>query len=101
MLDRERVAPDQVALHLVDVDLDRLVAVGLGVALAPAVHAGVGLHLDEQPVLAPAGMDQERLDGGDLHHLLLPARGQPVAAARGSGPLTAAAAAYSRCSRVE
>ena len=47
--------------------LDGAVAVGLRVALAPAVEAVVGLDLHEQPVLVRAGIDQERPDRLDLH----------------------------------
>src|SRR5207249_1558206 len=39
VLDLEWVAPDQVALQLVDGRLDGLVAVDLGVTLAPAMNA--------------------------------------------------------------
>src|SRR5262249_53480287 len=46
---------------------DRLVPVGLRVALAPAVQAVGGLDLHEQPVLAVAGIHQVGHDRRDLH----------------------------------
>ena len=44
--------PDEVAAHRVDVALDRLLAVGPGEALSPAVKAVVGLDLGEHAGLA-------------------------------------------------
>src|SRR5439155_2581496 len=61
------VAADEIATELPHVRDDRLVAVGLGVALAPAVETVRGLDLDEEPVLPRAGIDDERRDGRHLH----------------------------------
>ena len=57
MLDVEWVASSEVTAQLLDVRGDGLVAVGLGVALTPAVDAAISLDLDEKPVLAEAGID--------------------------------------------
>src|SRR5439155_24894855 len=61
------VAADQIARELVHEGGDRVIAVGLGVTLTPAVQAVGGLDLHEEPVLAVAGVDDERGDGRDLH----------------------------------
>jgi len=61
------VAAGQVAAELAHVGDDRLIAVGLGVAFAPAVQAVGGLDLDEEPVLAVPRIHDERRDAGDLH----------------------------------
>ena len=67
MLDLKGIAADQVAGQLLDVDLDGPIAVALGVGLAPAVDAGVGLDLAKEPVFAGAGVDQKCLDVCDFH----------------------------------
>ena len=67
VLDVERAATDQVPSHRLNVDLDCPIAIGLGVAFAPAEEPLVGIHLHQQPVLAAAGMNEEGLDIGDLH----------------------------------
>ena len=68
------VAAKQVASELRDVRHDRLVAIGLRVALAPAVQAVGGLDLHEEPVLPVARIHDERRDGGDLHGSMSPCR---------------------------
>src|SRR5262249_13391684 len=67
MADVPGVAADQVARELPHVGDDRLVTVGLGVALAPAMQAVGRLHFHEQPVLAVARIEDERRDGRHLH----------------------------------
>ena len=71
MLDVGGVAADKVALELIDVRRNLHVAVRLGVALAPAVDALVGLYLHEAKVLGSAGVYQEGLDISNLHWLLI------------------------------
>src|SRR5207253_2243601 len=83
------VAADQIARELVHEGGDRVIAVGLGVALTPAVQAVGGLDLHEEPVLAVAGVDDERGDGGDLH-ARISSRGN-VSAARRARPAGTAA----------
>ena len=68
-LDATRIAPDQVALELIDVGGDLEVAIRLRVALAPAVDALVGVDANEAEVLATSGMDQEVLYIGDPHRV--------------------------------
>src|SRR5206468_2292506 len=63
------IAAHEVAAEGRDVADDGLIAIGLRVALAPAVKALVRLDLDEEPRLAAAGIDQMGCDGGDLHDL--------------------------------
>ena len=67
VLDVEGAAARGVATERVEVRDHGRVAVVLGVGLAPAVHAGVGLDLHEDQVLAPAGMNAVALDRGDFH----------------------------------
>ena len=63
--DLTRIAPQDQLFELVD---GRLAGPGEAVqgSLADTVHAIVGEHPDEQPVL-PAGPDREGLDVHDLH----------------------------------
>ena len=80
-LDRRRILPHDLAAQQLDRRRDRGGLVDQG-RLPPAVHAGVGLHLDEQPVApcpaAPEGGGElesprvaaphdVRRHGGDLH----------------------------------
>src|SRR5262249_58469542 len=95
VLDVERARADQVARQGVDVGLDGPVAVDLGVALAPAVEPGVGLDADEEPLLVRARVDEERADARDLHRASAQRAPSRARAAGGSGPRSAAAAAYS------
>ena len=86
---------------LADGEMLQLVHAGLGGAdeavqraLADAVDAGVGMDLDEQPVL-PAGADGEGLDLGDLHGAVLSAarrwsRSMRVGRSGRSGPAASA-----------
>jgi hypothetical protein len=67
VLDVEGAAPDQIAAQLMHRDLDGTVAVGLGIGLAPAVNAFIGLDFDKEPVFGHSRMDQEGLDIGDFH----------------------------------
>src|SRR5262249_48922718 len=67
--DLSGVAADEVARELPDVRDDRLVAVGLRVALAPAAEPVGGLDLHEEPVLPVTRMNDERRDARDLHAL--------------------------------
>jgi len=73
MRDVRGVAPHQVTAQRVHESDDARVAVGLRVTLAPAVRAGLRLDLDEEEVLAPAQVDEERGDAtdaqGDLREL--------------------------------
>jgi hypothetical protein len=48
-------------------NLDGAVTVGLGIRLAPAVQAAVGLHFDKEPILADARIDEKGLYSRDLH----------------------------------
>src|SRR5262249_5084001 len=73
--DQARVSADQIASELTDEGGDRVIAIRLRVALAPAVQPVRGLDLHEQPVLAVAGIDEERGDGGELHAPLSPRAG--------------------------
>ena len=57
VLDVGGVAPDEITLELVNMRGYLHVAVGLGVALAPAIDALVGLYLHEAEVLGAAGVD--------------------------------------------
>src|SRR5439155_25305867 len=61
------VTPDEIPRELSHERGDRVIAVRLRVALAPAVQAIRRLDLHEEPVLAVAGIDDERGDGGDLY----------------------------------
>ena len=65
--DVARVAPHEVAADRLHERHDARVAVGLRVALAPAVRAAVGLDLDEAEVLAAAEIGQERGDAAHAH----------------------------------
>ena len=71
VLDVRGVAPDEVAPELVNMRGYLHIAVGLRVALAPAIDALVGLDLHEAEVLGFAGVDQESFDVGDLHWLFI------------------------------
>ena len=101
VLDVERAPADEVPSEGSGVRLDGALAVGLRIAFAPAVQAIVGLDLHEEPVLVRAGIDQERPDALDLHIFSCQSAASRSSAARGRGPFSAAAAAYSRCSNVE
>ncbi len=63
------VAADEVPAELPHVRGDRLVAIGLGVGLAPAVQAIGGLDFDEEPVFPVSRVDDERGDRRDFHEL--------------------------------
>src|SRR6185312_11067009 len=67
MADPEWIASDQVAAELFRLRRDRPVAVVLAVSLPPTDDAGVGGDAHENQVLAPARMNGQDLDGGDLH----------------------------------
>ena len=74
----KRVATDKVPLQVVNVLLDVLVPVELGVGLAPALDTFIRLHLHEEPVLsayhthaAAHREHEESLHIGNLHHILL------------------------------
>jgi site-specific DNA recombinase len=67
LLDVERIAADDVGPEVLDHPLERLLASGQRVCLAPAMESGVRFELDEEGNLAPRGLDQPGLDGGDLH----------------------------------
>jgi hypothetical protein len=61
------VPTEEIAAQLLHVGDDRLIAIGLRVALAPAVQAVGGLDLHEEPVLAVARIDEIRRHPRDLH----------------------------------
>jgi len=61
------VAPDEIARELSYVGDDGLIAIGLGIALAPAVQTVGRLDLHEEPVLPVPRIDDERRDGCHLH----------------------------------
>src|SRR5207245_7308658 len=61
------VAPDEIARELSYVGDDGLIAIGLGIALAPAVETVGRLDLHEEPVLPVPRIDDERRDGRHLH----------------------------------
>jgi hypothetical protein len=63
------VAPDEIAAERRHQGDDARVAVGLRVALAPAVRAAVGLDLHEAQVLAPAEIGEERGHAAHEHRL--------------------------------
>src|SRR5262249_43003375 len=65
--DLSGVAAHEIARELPDVRDDRLVAIGLRVALAPADESVGRLDLYEEPVLPIARMNDERRDARDLH----------------------------------
>src|SRR5262245_16108189 len=67
MADLSGIAAHQIPRELPHVRDDRLVAVGLRVALAPAGEPVGGLDLHEEPVLPIARMNDERRDARDLH----------------------------------
>src|SRR5262249_51831077 len=67
VLDGERASVDQIAAELTHVRLDGAIAIGLCVALPPAIKPVTGLHLHEQPVLVRSGIDEKRPDALDLH----------------------------------
>src|SRR5207245_10893206 len=61
------ISPDEIARELSYVGDDGLIAIGLGIALAPAVETVGGLDLHEEPVLPVPRIDDERRDGRHLH----------------------------------
>ena len=61
----ERVLADERVLQVGDGAEDGVLLVFEG-GFAKAVEAGVGLHLEEDPVGAEA-VDDERAEGGDFH----------------------------------
>jgi hypothetical protein len=66
VLDPERVFAHQIVRPLLDDGLGRL-QVAPGAGLAESTDAGVGVHLNEH-----VPIDQERLNGGDLHRIPFP-----------------------------
>jgi hypothetical protein len=71
VLDVEGAAAHEVAGELFGVHFDGPVAIELRVRLTPAVDAGVGLNLDEEPVLGVFRVDDEGLERGDFHERLV------------------------------
>ena len=69
VFDVGRVAPLKIAAQLLHVRNNAQVAVRLGVAFPPAADTRVGVHLDEQPILPRARIDQEVVHSGNLHAL--------------------------------
>jgi hypothetical protein len=63
--DAAGILPDDQMFELADAGLGRADET-VESALANAMDAGVGMDLDEEPIL-PAGADRERLDAGDPH----------------------------------
>ena len=70
VLDVEWTAADEVLAQPIDVVCYGRFPVGLGVGLAPAGDAFVGIDSDEDEILCLAGGDQEVSDAGDFHRAL-------------------------------
>ena len=67
MLDGEGITVDQMATHFYQVGEHRAVSILLGIRLAPADQARVGLDLDEQPTLASTRINQKRRHLSNVH----------------------------------
>ena len=66
MLDVHGTASEEIAGELLHMGDDLLIAIRLGIALAPAVDAGVSVELDETEIFGDARVDEKRGDPGDF-----------------------------------